>query len=162
MLRTAAMCLITTLGLTGAALAQDETAASGEVLLHLYQVEDIAGTQTNSCRLYFMLQNDSPNQVTALDIDAYLFDGTEQMRQRVRLGFSAVPAEKRRMFPFDIADLNCGDLALVMINDIWSCTTSATGAAADCAGGLVIDSRTPAVDIEDSAPRAPARVQPAG
>ena len=108
-----------------------ETAASIEVELN--ELEDVDGI----CRAYFIVRNNAGSQVTALELDTFLFDREGIILQRVALPFGAAPTGRMRIVSFDL-EIACSAIGSVFVNDILACEASE---ALDCAAALETTSR---------------------
>ena len=107
------------------------TAASIEVELN--KLEEAEGI----CRAYFIVRNNSGSQLTALELDTFLFDKEGIILQRVALPFGAAPTGRMRIVSFDL-ELSCSAIGSVFVNDILACEASE---AVDCAAALETTSR---------------------
>ncbi len=108
-----------------------ETPASIEVELN--KLEDVDGI----CRAYFIVRNNSGEQVTALELDTFLFDREGVILQRVALPFGEAQTGRMRIVSFDL-DVACETIGSFFVNDILACDVSE---AVDCAAALETKSR---------------------
>ena len=98
--------------------------------------------QEGACRLIFVAENDADADLTALVLEAVLFDRDGRVAALTLLDFRDLPAGRMRVRSFDMAGLDCTALDRLLINDIATCEGAATP---DCAGTLALRSR---LDIE--------------
>lgn len=127
------LAMALTMGWTGSAAAQDAAAFDLE-LNRLEQAGDI-------CKVYLKFKNPEDAVIDTFKVDLVFFDSNEIIRNRLYVEFGPMPARKTRVRPFDIPDVNCGDLSSILVNDVVDC--SAPGATAmSCLGRLALSSKT--------------------
>ncbi|MEM9223691.1 MAG: hypothetical protein AAGB11_15020 [Pseudomonadota bacterium] len=132
-----ALCALPT-----ATLGQDTTApgtgggGGPGLALELNKLEEIEG----ACRAYFIVRNGSDTNLTAFELDTFLFDPDEIILQRLALPFGGVAASKMRIVPFEF-QLPCTAIGKLFVNEIITCEA---GAPLDCDATLTTSSRAPA------------------
>jgi hypothetical protein len=73
------------------------------------------------CRLTFVVANGLSADITKAVYEVALFDQAGQVERLMTLDFQSLPAGRTRVRQFDIADLGCGTIARVLINDATEC-----------------------------------------
>jgi hypothetical protein len=128
--------------LAAPALGSDTTAPSdaAPVGIELNTLE----AQDGACRLVFVAENATDTDLTALVLEAVLFDTEGRVAALTLLDFRDLPAGRTRVRPFDMPGLDCGALERLLINDVATCDWAA-GEERDCAAALALRSR---VDVE--------------
>jgi hypothetical protein len=97
----------------------------------------------NACHAYFVLNNGTGEPLQELQTDVYLFDGEGVILRGVALQFTDIPADRSTVVPFELTDLDCGNIARVLLNKVLVCT-GANGAPIDgCADRLAVSTRSP-------------------
>jgi hypothetical protein len=97
---------------------------------------------SNACRGYFIVTNRTPGTLKELGLDVFLFDKKGVILRRVGLTFLDIRSDRMKVVLFDLADLACGDIGRLLVNDVIACA-SATGAPIDgCSGLVTVSSRT--------------------
>jgi hypothetical protein len=119
------------------ALASEPVAGDGARLsIELNALEE----QDGACRLIFVAENETGADLSALVLEAVLFDGEGRVAALTLLDFRDLPAGRVRVRPFDMAGIECGALERVLINDVAACEAE-DGTEADCGGALAVRSR---------------------
>ena len=125
--------------LAGFALAGSAQAVSAqEIGLQWNKLEAFEG----GCRTYFVARNGLDSAVDSLQLDLVAFgeDGVISMRMEMDLG--PLPAGKTMVRAFDIADLDCGAMHELLLNEVKAC--QAGGAPVeDCLSRLALSSTGP-------------------
>lgn len=116
-------------------------AAGQGIALDLNRLDD-AGA---ACRLTFVAEN-TLAPLSALVLETVIFDRTGRVAALTLFDFGALPAERRRVRQFDVADLSCADTAQVLVNGVASCAGAGLDAAA-CAAALVVTGSAPGVEV---------------
>jgi hypothetical protein len=82
------------------------------------------------CRLTFVIENRLPGDLDKAIFEFALF-GTDGLVERLlTLDFKELPKGKTRVRQFDLAGLQCGTLARVLVNDARKCSGEGTDPAA--------------------------------
>jgi hypothetical protein len=120
------------------ALASEPAAGNGAARLsiELNALEE----QDGACRLIFVAENETGADLSALVLEAVLFDGEGRVAALTLLDFRDLPAGRVRVRPFDMAGIDCGALERVLINDVAACEAE-DGTEADCGAALAVRSR---------------------
>lgn len=137
----AATMLLAALG--GAAAAQDGPApgpAAPALSIELNAVEQ----QPGSCRLVFVAENRMGADLSALVLEAVLFDRAGNVTLLTLLDFGGLPAARTRVRQFDLAGADCAGLGRVLLNDVNACGGAGLSAES-CRAALRWSSRT---DVE--------------
>ncbi len=106
--------------------------APGKVTVELNKLE-AAGA---ACRGYFMVTNRGPQALKELRTEVYLFDRKGVVLRRVGLTFADIRPERAKVAIFDLAEVACGDLGRLLINDVLSCTAG-DGAPVKACGEMI-------------------------
>jgi hypothetical protein len=130
------------------ALAQEATpappaeaaAAPTAISLELNKLEPAE----TACRGYFVVDNAMPTALKELKIDVFLFDKQEVILKRVALSFLDVRSGRTKVVLFDLADLACGDVGRLLVNEVLSCKDATDAAVADCTDKLAVSTRAAA------------------
>lgn len=139
LLRSAA-CLL--LFLTGPALSQETdpaaeaTETAGTIMLQLNKLEP----GENACNAYMVVDNQSPEPLTELKVDVYLFDKQGIVLQGVALQFADVGSEGEMVVPFELPAIACDEIGRVLLNKVLVCTDASGAAVEGCADLLVASS----------------------
>jgi hypothetical protein len=99
-------------------------------------------TQDGACRLIFVAENGTGTDLSALVLEAVLFDRETRVAALTLLDFRDLPAGRTRVRPFDMAGVDCDALERLLINDVATCEWEA---AETCADAIAVRSR---VDVE--------------
>jgi hypothetical protein len=138
--RAAARAAIALLALSlagGAARAEPAAeSAAAPIGLELNKAEP----QTDGCRLYLVLTNGDAEGYQAFKLDFVLFDTQGVILRRLAVEAAPLRADKRTVKLFDVRDVPCGEIGMVLVNEILECQTSA-GPAEDCVSRLAVSSR---------------------
>lgn len=125
-------------GLVWLAAAGAEPA--GEVHLELNKLE----TQGEGCRVYLLFENGLPERLRSLKLDLVVFDPDGVIARRVAVDAGALTAGKTVLKVFDLAELPCGEIGRMLLNDVPECAGEA-GARSDCVEVVRTSSRS---DVE--------------
>lgn len=135
MVRTALLLAV----LAGPVVAQDSATAGLGIALN--RLDDQGG----ACRLTFVADN-AFAPLDALVLETVMFDRAGQVAALSLFDFGALPQDRRRVRQFDVAGLDCADLAQVLINGVASCA-GGTAEAATCAAALTARSDLDDVEV---------------
>lgn len=137
MLRTLiAVALCAVAGFGGTASAQQAEAKFPLELNRLEQDGDI-------CRVYLLVQNPDPIEISAFKLDLVFFDKEGIIRNRLYVELGPLAASKTAVRLFDIPGAECGALGSILVNDVVSCADAA-GDKLSCLKRLDLSSRTDA------------------
>jgi len=126
-----------------AAVPEAGPAAMPDIGIELNRLEDVEG----ACRGYFIVHNGTDQPLSEMQLDVFLFDPDGIAIRRVALAFMEVRAERDKVVLFDLADLGCGQIGRVLVNEVLACT--APGGPVDgCAESLTAMSRLDDVPFE--------------
>jgi len=99
----------------------------------------------NACLAYFVVSNHRSEPLQELETDVYLFDKQDIAMRGVILRFADVGPGRTIVFPFELTELRCDDIARLIINRVLVCN-SANGAPIEgCADDLSVNTRAEAV-----------------
>lgn len=93
----------------------------------------------DGCQAYFVVRNHAPAPLSALELDAFMFDADGIIVDRLALPFPPVDAGRMKVMVFDLG-LACATVARVFVNDVLSCETG----EGTCADRLALSSRADA------------------
>jgi hypothetical protein len=130
----------TTSDASAAPSAGQSAAGGGSIALELNKLESVA----NACRGYFVVDNHTPETLKELQIDVFLFDKDGIILRRVALSFLDVRSGRTKVVLFDLADLSCGDIGRLLVNEVLACTDASGAAVPGCADRLAVTTRTDA------------------
>lgn len=113
------------------AMAQQATEAPGAISLQLNSLRTIE----QGCRVAFVLQNATGQDIEALSYEIAVFDSEGRLDRMLVLPFGALPSAKTRAMQFDLTETECEGISQVLVNTVAEC--SAAGAAElDCLAAL--------------------------
>lgn len=127
--------IVLALILPGATPAQ-ETPALAVELNKLEQAGD-------NCRSYMVVTNGTGQTLEALTLDLVVFARDGVIDRRLAADLAPVAAGRTRVKVFDMAGLDCGRVARLLVNDILACRPEAFGGAG-CDAALAVSARGPA------------------
>lgn len=130
--------ILTALFCTAAVVAQAEEATPLTV-----ELNSLSQEADGTCRLTFTLSGD--NSLSALETQTVLFDTAGTVRLFTLFDFGSLPKSGLRVRQFDIPDLPCADLGMVLINGVERCETELQEA---CLVDPKFSSRIPQVEIQ--------------
>ena len=116
------------------------TADTGRITLELNKLE----TEPNACRGYFVVDNGRADLLKELQIDVFLFDKQQIVLRRVALTFADVRSGREKVVLFDLADLNCGEVGRLLLNDVLACKNGKGTTIEGCADALTVSTRAEA------------------
>lgn len=140
-MRVLAVLLLSLLALPAA--AADPAAP---VLLELNKLEPLppasAGGQSAGCRAYAVASNGEAGEaLDALRLDLVLFGTDGIIARRIALDLGPLPPGRMQVRPFDLRDLPCDSVGVVLVNDVILCRVAGADRQ-DCLGRLRTASRT--------------------
>ena len=121
------------------AAATEPAEAAGEISIELNKLE----STPNACRGYFVVDNRTPEPIEELQIDVFLFDKEGVILRRVALSFLDVRSGRTKVVLFDLADLACGDVGRLLVNEVLACTDP-EGKVEGCADMVATSTRADA------------------
>ncbi len=116
--------------------ATEASDAPGTIAIDLNTLEP----QNGACRLIFVAENATETDLSALVLEAVLFDTEGRVAALTLLDFEGIPASRLRVRPFDLPGLDCDALDRLLINDVATCDW-ATDGPQDCRAALDLRSR---------------------
>lgn len=126
-------------GMGSAALAEDRAAdAPSAIRLELNKLEP----QGDACRVYMVFANEGDGEISSLRLDLISFDPDGIINRRVALEGGPLAGEKTAVKLFDLADIECGEVGRLLLNDVVAC--EGDGVAGDCLGRIETHSRAEA------------------
>ena len=114
-------------------LAEDAPALSVE----LNKLEQI-GTD---CRSYMVLANQTGAVLDRLSLDLVVFDTSGVIDRRLAVELGPVAPGRTQVKVFDMSDLDCGQVARVLMNDVLACVPDRIGEATTCDAALRVCGR---------------------
>lgn len=102
-------------------------AEDGPVQVELNKLE----TSGDACRAYLVLRNPRADGLATLTLDLVMFDTDGIIARRLAIEAAPLPAHKTSIKVFDIENLACSRIGLVLLNDVVACA-DAGGPRTDC------------------------------
>lgn len=133
---TWAAALVALAALLGAPLAAG--AAGPGLTIELNKAEN---SGPNTCVGAFVVRNDMAAALDRFSLDLYVFDADGIIAQQLVLDLAPLRADKTTVVRFALLDRPCAAIGKVLINDIPSCRSAATGQDLDCLAALSVSSR---------------------
>ena len=99
------------------ALTQTAPAQQAGLHLELNAMDDIAG----ECRLTFVGNNATQIDVLQIAYDAFIFDGSGIVTDRLILDFGRLRPARTRVLQFQLAR-GCAQISRVLLNEVQDCT----------------------------------------
>jgi hypothetical protein len=121
----------------GPAAAQEETDNASTLGVELNKLEQ-TGT---ACRSYMVLSNRTDATLDQLSLDLVVFDTDGVIDRRLAVELGPVQAGRTRVKVFDMADLDCGRVARVLLNDVLTCIPERVDEATTCDAALRLSGR---------------------
>lgn len=122
-----------------AGAADTRPAGQGDAIdIELNKLED---AEKNACRLYFVVDNGTPDPLKQLEIDVFLFDKEGVILRRAALSFPDVRPGRTKVVLFELADLVCGDVGRLLVNEVLTCTSADDKPIEGCADHVAVRSR---------------------
>ena len=129
------------LALIAAALAGPAAAAGAAepaLTIELNKVED---SDQSTCVAAFVLRNDMAAALDRFSLDLYVFDSEGIIAQQLVLDLAPLRGQKTTVVRFPLLNRPCASIGRVLINDIPSCRSAATGEDLNCLAALSVSSR---------------------
>lgn len=121
-----------------AAMPQSHASAAAGLSIELNKVEDSAD---KTCVAALVLRNDMSASLDRFSLDLYVFDADGVIARQMVLDLAPLRADKTTVVRFPILGRPCATIGRVLINDIPSCRSEATGKDLDCLASLTVSSR---------------------
>jgi hypothetical protein len=126
------------MAVSGLLLASPPTARADEnILLELNKVAQ----EGDSCRLHFLLNNETDAAFNSFRIQIAFFDRTGGFINNATADFLKVSPRKTILRFFDVPTLQCAELGKVLLNDAATCDAE-DGLVADCVEMIAPTHRT--------------------
>ena len=109
------------------------------ISIELNKAEDTAGA---SCLVAFVMRNEMESDLDRFNLDLYVFDQDGIIARQIVLDLAPLRGAKTTVVRFPLIDRPCGRIGRVLVNDIPSCRSAATGEDLDCLDGLSVSSRS--------------------
>lgn len=119
-----------------AAAADEQGAAPGTIALELNKTE----AQPAGCRIYFVLDNGTPESFDVFKLDLVVFAGDGVILRNLATEMGPLRAEKRVVKMFDLADLACDGIGSLLVNDVLACSAAGQDRG-DCIDLVTVGSR---------------------
>ncbi|WP_164924663.1 hypothetical protein [Sinorhizobium fredii] len=129
------------LSLTGIAVAQEATGASGLTV----ELNEIAPSE-KGCKLTFVAGNGLQQSLSKVSFEFVLFDQKGLVERMAVLDFRDLPAGKTKVRQFDLSGTKCEAVKSLLINDAPACVGEGVDKGA-CMTGLKTGSKS-AVDLK--------------
>ncbi len=120
-----------------AAAAPAPAAGQPAIRLELNKLEPAEG----GCHVYFVVENQTGDEVGELQTDVYLFDRQETVLRGLVLQFAGIAPQRTKVVPFELADLGCDAIGRVLLNQVVACTRPDASPLQGCAGRISVSSR---------------------
>ena len=128
--------------LVGRVAAQDSAAVQDTAIPPTLGVELNKLEQTGAaCRSYMVLSNRTGVTLDQLSLDLVVFDRDGVIDRRLAVELGPVQAGRMRVKVFDMADLDCGRVARILLNDVLSCSPDRVDDATTCDAALRVSGR---------------------
>ncbi|MEM9967989.1 MAG: hypothetical protein AAF755_07820 [Pseudomonadota bacterium] len=121
----------------GSAVAADETDKTETLRVEL----NAADTIGDACRLTFLINNDLAVDVESLVVETVLFSKEQQVILLTLFDFAALPLGRPRVRQFQVPNVTCDGIGMVLVNGADNCAGNGLNAAV-CERSLVVSSRT--------------------
>ena len=129
--------LAVSLLLPGWAMAEDGQTDQSGLLVEL-NAADLVG---ETCRLTFLLRNGLEVDVDQLTVETVLFSKQGQVILLTLFDFGAIPVGRPRVRQFQVPNVSCSALGMVLVNGADTCTGEGL-TAAGCEKVMSVTSRT--------------------
>lgn len=136
MIRGVATLAMVAAGL-GPAAAQNDTDDPPTLGVELNKLEQ-AGA---ACRSYMVLRNRTGATLEQLSLDLVVFDTDGVIDRRLAVELGPAAPGRTRVKVFDMADLDCGRVARLLVNDLLTCVPDPVGDAGACDAALRVSGR---------------------
>lgn len=121
----------------GPAGAQEDAEKGPTLGVELNKLEQTGA----ACRSYMVLSNRSDATLDQLSLDLVVFDTDGVIDRRLAVELGPVQAGRTRVKVFDMADLDCGRVARVLLNDVLTCNPERVDDATTCDAALRLSGR---------------------
>lgn len=130
------------LALLALVLAPDAKAGDPALSLELNAAEPVDG----ACRISLLVENTLSGDITALGVEAVLFDRNGRVLRLLTLDLEAAPQGRPRLRQFDLPGLDCAALGRVLFNAVKPCSGDGLEATT-CQRALAPRSRVDGVEV---------------
>lgn len=119
------------------AAAQDDASDPAKLGIELNKLE-----QTDAaCRSYMVLSNSTETSLEKLSLDLVVFDTDGVIDRRLAVELGPLDAGRTQVKVFDMAGLECGRVARILLNDVLSCSPDRINDTATCDEALLLSAR---------------------
>ena len=132
--------LALTIAPLGVAADDTNNSVPSELSIELDSVAQLDG----ACRVTFIAQNKTIDDISSLVVEAVAFAATGGVQTISLFDFQNLPALKLRVRQFDLSDTVCADLGRILINGVQTCDGPAANPES-CQKVLSVSSRS---DVE--------------
>ncbi len=112
--------------------------AGPQLSIELNKAED---NDLKSCVAAFVLRNDLGASLDRFSLDLYIFDSDGIIARQVVIDLAPLRGDKTTVVRFPLLNQACATVGRVLVNDIPSCRSAATGEDIDCLAALRVSSR---------------------
>ena len=119
------------------AIAQQNAETSPSFGVELNKLEQTGA----ACRSYMVLSNRTGVTLDQLSLDLVVFDTDGVIDRRLAVELGPVQAGRTRVKVFDMAGLDCGRVARVLLNDVLTCRPERVDDATTCDAALRLSAR---------------------
>lgn len=131
------LTVLLTIVLPGAALAQSQSDAQGDLMIELNTVQDV----DQACRLTFVVQNKTGTAIDAASFETVIFDASGSVVSLSLFNFRDLPADRPRVRQFDLPNRTCDMVGQALINGSSACVVDGSDSQL-CHDALKLSSRT--------------------
>ncbi|RZU98704.1 hypothetical protein [Spiribacter vilamensis] len=114
-------------------------AAAAPVSVELNKLE----ADGDSCKAYMVTNNSQDQALESLQLDLVMFDGDGIISKHLAVELGPLPADKTRVEVFRIEGTACSEINRILLNGVTHC-----GGAPDCAGEVLVSSRSDVAFVE--------------
>lgn len=95
--------------------------------------------EVKGCRVYFVFANNSDTAYESFRVSLVTFLPDGLIGRNVAFEFGPIPAHKTKTPMFELKNIECSNVASLLLNDVLACKTSA-GPATDCLARVEVSS----------------------
>ncbi len=121
----------------GPAGAQEDESGAATLGIELNKLEQTGA----ACRSYMVLSNRTDVVLDQLSLDLVVFDTDGVIDRRLAVELGPVNAGRTQVKVFDMAGLDCGRVARVLLNDVLTCSPDRVDDATTCDAALRVSGR---------------------
>ena len=100
-----------------------------------------AETADNACVAAFVMRSDMGQDLDRFSLDLYVFDTDGIIARQLVLDLAPLRNDKTTVVRFPLTGGPCETIGRILVNDVPSCRSAASGEDLDCVTGLSLSSR---------------------